>query len=104
MFTGGADLSSVEALIINYDNVATGLDDAETDLAGDPAAVSVVVGPTAGVNNKIALDIANNKRFATGNQLNVAMADAGDVIQGHRITAIGVFADGSQQILLDKTL
>jgi len=102
VFTGGADLSSVDALIINYDNVAHDLDDAETDLAGDDAAVEVVAGPISTIDNKVAL--TSGYRFATGNQLNVQFTDTGDLVSGHKITLIGVFADGSQQILLDKTL
>jgi len=103
-FTGGPDLSSVDALIINYDNQAKDLSD-DTNVAGDEAGnetVSVVNGP-GGKANKIALE--SGKRFAVGNLLNVKFSDTTvTTVSGHRITIIGVFTDGAEQILWDRTL
>ena len=98
-FTGGADLSSITALNINYDGAATALSSAE--VAGDAAAVTVVEGPVTGVNNKIQL--AAGKNFAVGNVLNVLFPD-GTPVSGHKITVVGVFTDGGTQILYDRTL
>jgi len=105
-FTGGPDLSSVDALIINYDNQAKALKDDGTSLVGAPTNKDVTLadGPITGIQNKIV--IPSDNRLATGNLLKVEIDNSsGEMpVAGHRITIIGVFPDGGQQILWDRTL
>jgi len=105
-FTGGADLSSISYLVLNYDNVPV-----------DFAAVDDVSSPKGetGVDNLVNADIVSTPnriefnsgatnaitKFSVGQVVN---AETGNDISGHKITVIGYFTDGGSQILYDRTL
>jgi len=97
-FTGGADLSSLKSIKVNFDGAPEDLDNDKTNIVGAAAKVEVDTDP----KNKI--NLADGEKFGVGDVLQVAFTDMNLDVSGSRLTLIGAFTDGGEQILYDRTL
>jgi len=92
-FTGGNDLPALVSIKVSRDGAPVPLE------TGD------VVSPGYGTENLTitnnAITLKNDNKFQVGQ---VLMIDAGGSVSGHKITILGTFTDGGQQILWDRTL
>jgi len=90
-FTGGADLPALVNIKVSYDGAPVTLDTSDVSSPG-------YTGVTVAGN---AIIPGGDNKFQVGQILAIGI---GSPVSGHKITILGTFADGGQQILWDRTL
>jgi len=93
-FTGGNDLPALVSIKVSLDGAPVTLTTVGTDVISPGYTNNLTIS-----NN--AIGPKDNNKFQVGQ---VLMIDAKGPVSGHKITILGTFTDGGQQILWDRTL